>query len=91
MFEAVKIELFQQIKTPPEAPLEGENANLSKRLGASFLIQELSKLLLFVSCRQKITQPLSSTLFLIASHLSSELMPLTFQHNTFQFLKKGFI
>jgi hypothetical protein len=33
-----KIAEFQRIIIPPEAPIEGEKAKLSKRLGQNFLI-----------------------------------------------------
>jgi hypothetical protein len=38
-----KTELFQPRRMPPEVPVEGEKANLLKRLGASFLMKEWSK------------------------------------------------
>ena len=40
MTSPVKIALFHPIRNPPEAPSEGEKANLLKRFGASFLMKE---------------------------------------------------
>ena len=81
-----KIELFQPIRMPPEAPADGEKANLSKRLGANFLIKEWSKASFFVYCRQYTKHALSSIFALTASVLPSLLRPLMFQFSTFQLL-----
>lgn len=45
----LKVLEAQTIKIPPEAPMEGEKAKESKRLGANFLISERSKFSFFVS------------------------------------------
>ena len=37
-----KMELFQIVRMPPEAPLEGTKANLSNLLGQQFLIKARS-------------------------------------------------
>jgi len=79
----VKKELAQRTRRPPDAPTEGMKSKQSKRLGAKLRINEISKFSLFVSCRQMTEQLLSSILFLIASHLSDELIPRMFQHKIF--------
>jgi hypothetical protein len=40
---------FQQTRIPPEAPIEGAKMNLSKHLGAKFLIKVRSNISFFVS------------------------------------------
>jgi hypothetical protein len=69
---------------PPEAPTEGQNSNLSNRLGAKFRMNCKPIASLLVSCRQKMLAQLSSILFLIGSHLSLSFKPRMFQHKTFQ-------
>lgn len=82
----VKSAWFQPTRMPPDAPIDGEKANLPKRLGAIFLKQAMSKFSHFVSWMQKIAHALSSILFLTALHLSSAFIPLMFQFSTFHCL-----
>ena len=49
MVSPKKRELIHMTRIPPEAPLEGQKPNLSKRFGAKFLTKAVSKLALFVS------------------------------------------
>jgi hypothetical protein len=65
----------QRTSKPPKAPSEGIKANLSKRLGANFLMKEASKCLFLVSYRQTIKALLSSILLWRCGHLSELLMP----------------
>jgi hypothetical protein len=60
----------QQTRMPPEAPMEGENSNLSKHFGANFPMKDKSNSSFLVSCRQKMFALHSSILFLIGSHFS---------------------
>jgi hypothetical protein len=80
----LKMEPFQAIRIPSEAPSEGTKAYLLNRLGAIFWIAEESKWSFLVSWIQKIAQLHYSILALIALHLSAELRPLTFQLRIFQ-------
>jgi hypothetical protein len=84
IIEPEKSEEAQHTRIPPDAPIEGQNSNLSNLLGENFLIKNRSKLSLLVSWRQKIFAEHSSILFLMASHLTLSLLPLTFQHKIFQ-------
>src|SRR5438128_308131 len=70
---------------------DGIYSYLSNLLGANFLMNRLSKFSLFVSCKQMIEHVLSSIFFLIASHFSSPLIPLMFQHRIFHSLCRVFI
>ena len=81
-----KMEEFHPTNMPPEAPCEGEKANLSNLLGANFFMYECSKCSLLVSCKQKIEQALSSIFALTALCLPGSLIPLIFQFRMFQFL-----
>jgi hypothetical protein len=60
----------QQTRMSPEAPMEGENSNLSNHFGANFLMKDKSMSSFLVSCRQKMFALHSSILFLIGSHFS---------------------
>jgi hypothetical protein len=74
----LKRDPFQIVIRPPEAPFEGRNSNLLNFPGQDFFKYSKSKYSLFVSCKQIISQPLSSILLDRASHFFSELIPLKF-------------
>ena len=74
---------FQAVSIPPDAPMEGKYSNLLNLCGQTLCIYAKSKVSLLVSCKHTIPAALSSTFFLIANHLSEELMPLTFQFKIF--------
>src|SRR6185436_981546 len=80
-----KMEEFHPTNMPPDAPCEGEKANISNLLGPNFFMYERSKCSLLVSCRQKIEQAISSIFALTALCLPGSLIPLMFQFRMFQF------
>jgi hypothetical protein len=73
-----RIESFQPIRIPPDAPIEGTKANLENLLGAIFFRNEQSMLSLLVSYKQNTEQPLSSIFALTTFFLSSLFNPLIF-------------
>ena len=75
----VKIELFQTVRRPPDAPREGTKENLSNHLGQHVIIKERSINGFFVSGRQTMEQPLVEIAFERAKCLSGEFKPRTFQ------------
>ena len=77
---------FQAARMPPDAPMEGKYSNLLNLRGQTLCIYVKSKVSLFVSCKHTIPAALSPTFCLIASHLSEELIPFTFQFSIFQVL-----
>jgi hypothetical protein len=83
-----KIELFQIIINPPEAPVEGKTTYSSKRLGHHALIKAISKSSFFVSCKQITEQPLLLIEFIRANYLDFPLRPLMFQHSINHILRK---
>ena len=77
---------FQIVIRPPELPAEGMKLYWLNLLGQKFLIYARSNCSLLVSWKVITQHELSSIFSLISSHLSFELIPLTFQLRIFQLL-----
>lgn len=73
-----KLELFQRMMLPPEAPAQERNLKKSIWAGQKFLINWVSKDSLLVSCKQIISHLDTRILLLMVFHLSSELITLMF-------------
>jgi hypothetical protein len=73
IFTPEKMEDFQMMMIPPEAPIEGMNSKASKVGGQILLINIISKEYFFVSWRQITSQLLSTTLSLTTSHFFQNL------------------
>lgn len=73
---------------PSRGPIRGYVSKFVKSLGQQDLMNVLSMVGFFVSCRQMIAQPLEAIELDSAKSLGSEFKPHTFQHRMFQFNKE---